>query len=118
MDDILKQIEKILRRGKPVGTAGVKYLEEAFAYLLDNISDGGGAVESVNGMTGEVVLDASDVGAATSVQGALADTAVQPSAIEDMVESEDISTIVALTQTAYDAIPVPDANTFYIITGP
>lgn len=35
-------------------------------------------VDSVNGQTGAVVLDAADVGAATSAQGALADTAVQP----------------------------------------
>lgn len=39
---------------------------------------GGGAVDSVNGQTGTVTLDAGDVGAATSAQGALADTAVQP----------------------------------------
>ena len=39
---------------------------------------GGGAVDSVNGKTGAVVLSASDVGAATSAQGAKADTAVQP----------------------------------------
>lgn len=39
---------------------------------------GGGAVASVNGQTGAVVLDAADVGAATAAQGALADTATQP----------------------------------------
>ena len=38
---------------------------------------GGGAVASVNGKTGAVVLSAGDVGAATSAQGALAATAVQ-----------------------------------------
>jgi hypothetical protein len=42
---------------------------------------GGGAVDSVNGETGVVVLDAADVGAATAAQGALADTAVQPAAL-------------------------------------
>ena len=42
---------------------------------------GGGAVDSVNGKTGDVVLSASDVGAATTAQGAKADTAVQPSAL-------------------------------------
>ena len=36
------------------------------------------AVSSVNGNTGAVVLDASDVGAATAAQGALADSATQP----------------------------------------
>ena len=43
-----------------------------------------GEVTSVNNKTGTVVLTASDVGAATSAQGALADTAVQPAAIADM----------------------------------
>lgn len=42
------------------------------------ITGGGtGAVDSVNGQTGVVVLDASDIGAATVVQGATADTAIQ-----------------------------------------
>lgn len=36
------------------------------------------SVSSVNSMIGAVVLDASDVGAATTAQGAKADTAVQP----------------------------------------
>ena len=36
------------------------------------------AVSSVNGQTGDVVLDAGDVGAATAAQGALADSATQP----------------------------------------
>jgi hypothetical protein len=44
------------------------------------------AVLSVNGETGAVSLDAADVGAATSAQGALADTAVQP--------GDDISDLV------------------------
>ena len=39
---------------------------------------GGGAVDSVNNKTGVVVLDAADVGAATTAQGATADTALQP----------------------------------------
>lgn len=42
---------------------------------------GGGAVDSVNGKTGVVVLSASDVGAATTAQGAKADTAVQPAGL-------------------------------------
>lgn len=40
-------------------------------------SDQKGQVASVNGQTGTVVLTASDVGAATAAQGALADTAIQ-----------------------------------------
>lgn len=42
---------------------------------------GSGAVTSVNGKTGVVVLDPTDIGAATSAQGAKADTAVQPSGL-------------------------------------
>ena len=38
----------------------------------------GGAVDSVNGEVGAVVLDASDVGAATAAQGTKADSALQP----------------------------------------
>jgi len=46
---------------------------------LDGIEAGAqaNAVTSVNGFTGTVVLGAGDVGAATTAQGALADTAVQ-----------------------------------------
>ena len=39
---------------------------------------GDSPVTSVNGEVGAVVLDATDVGAATAAQGALADTALQP----------------------------------------
>ena len=39
---------------------------------------GGGAVDSVNNKTGVVVLNAADVGAATTAQGATADSALQP----------------------------------------
>lgn len=42
---------------------------------------GSGAVASVNGKTGVVVLDPTDVGAATSAQGDKADTAVQPAGL-------------------------------------
>ena len=38
-------------------------------------------VDSVNGQTGTVVLDASDVGAATAAQGAKADSAIQPGTV-------------------------------------
>jgi len=49
--------------------------------FVDSGAGGGGAVASVNGETGVVVLSAADVGAATTVQGAKADTAVQPGAL-------------------------------------
>jgi len=44
-------------------------------------------VASVNGKSGVVVLDAADVGAATAAQGALADSAVQPSDLADVATS-------------------------------
>lgn len=53
------------------------------------VSSGGGAVDSVNGQTGVVVLDAADVGAATTAQGALAESALQPSAIGTSVQAYD-----------------------------
>lgn len=46
-------------------------------YSIDP-TGGGGAVDSVNGQTGVVVLTAASVGAATAAQGATADSAVQP----------------------------------------
>jgi hypothetical protein len=48
---------------------------------------GGGAVASVNGKTGTVTLSASDVGAATTAQGAKADSAVQPVALSAVATS-------------------------------
>lgn len=98
-------------------------------------------VESVNGQTGAVVLDAADVGAATSAQGVLADSATQPGdlatvatsgsytdlsnqpAIPDSaddigaVAGTGITDIVALTQTSYDGLGVKDPSTLYVITG-
>jgi hypothetical protein len=52
-------------------------------------SGGGGAVDSVNGETGVVVLDAADVGAATSAQGSLADSAVQPGDLATVATTGD-----------------------------
>jgi microcystin-dependent protein len=46
----------------------------------------GGSVDSVNGQTGVVVLDAADVGAATAAQGSLADSALQ--------SGDNVSTLV------------------------
>lgn len=55
----------------------------------------GGAVDSVNGQTGAVVLDAADVGAATAGQGSLADTALQPGDLSGMADLEDIAALQA-----------------------
>lgn len=48
---------------------------------------GGGAVDSVNTKTGVVVLNAVDVGAATTAQGARANTAVQPADLSAVATS-------------------------------
>lgn len=53
---------------------------------------------------------------ATDEQGALADTAVQPAAIVNMVTSLDLFVIDQMTQAEYDAI-TPDPNTLYVIVG-
>jgi hypothetical protein len=53
---------------------------------------GTGAVDSVNGQTGTVTLSAADVGAATAAQGALADTAVQPEALDVKVDKATTAT--------------------------
>jgi len=60
----------------------------------------GGAVDSVNGKTGVVVLDAGDVGAvATDTSG-----------------SSDVLAIWGGTQAEYIAIVSPTATTLYVIT--
>lgn len=62
--------------------------------------DSGGAVDSVNGQTGTVVLAAADVGAApagdyaSGAQGAKADTAVQPEDLADVATSGKYSDLI------------------------
>ena len=52
----------------------------------------GSAVTSINTQVGDVVLGASDVGAATAAQGSKADSAVQPTDSIDILADVDIST--------------------------
>lgn len=59
---------------------------------------GGDTVTSVNGNTGDVVLAAADVGAATTAQGALASTAVQPA---DLTEASVASAATLTTTRAF-----------------
>ena len=77
---------------------------------------GGGAVDSVNGKTGVVVLNAADVGAATAAQGTKADSAVQPAAIAAKVGSDGTVKNWVAVATVADLPPVGDATTFYIVT--
>ena len=75
--------------GGPVLTAS-QYAElSARIDALGSGSGGTGAVSSVNGKTGAVTLNAADVGAATTAQGAKADTAVQPAGITNVIREGD-----------------------------
>src|SRR5690606_14235991 len=63
-----------LRQSSSATPVGV----DANGFLVKTSGGSGDVVTSVNGETGDVTLDASSVGAATTEQGELADTAVQP----------------------------------------
>lgn len=90
--------------------------DDGLAWIVPD--SGGGDVASVNGKTGTVVLDAtdvgarpddwtpdlsgyattadipttpSDIGAATATQGALADTAVQPATLDDYATADELT---------------------------
>ena len=73
-------------------------------------------ITSYNALTDKPTLgtaaDNDETDFATAAQGALADTSVQQDG------SGSITTITAVTQSAHDALAPPDANTFYVITGP
>lgn len=61
------------------------------------------SVDSVNGQTGVVVLTAADVGAATTAQGALADTALQQASnLSDLVSAPTARTNLGLGTAALD----------------
>lgn len=100
--------------GGPVLTAS-QYAE--LTARIDGIVVEAGGVSSVNGQTGAVTLDAADVGAlpdstpipstpadigaATAAQGALADTAVQPADVTDVIREGDARLTDARTPTSH-----------------
>ncbi len=70
-------------------------------------------VVSVNSQTGEVVLNAADVGAATTAQGATADSAIQPGDDNTVlnnaagyITAEDIPTLDYVPLGSWAALPV------------
>jgi len=71
---------------------------------------GGGAVDSVNGKTGDVVLSASDVGAATTAQGTKADTAVQPAALAGKMGTETPTTFWGVFAVGSEPTPPADGK--------
>lgn len=90
---------------------------------------GGGAVDSVNGQTGVVVLDADDISdAATTNKFTTAADISKLSGIASGAEvntidsdptgvtgADQVTNVMSLTQSEFDAI-TPNASTFYIIT--
>lgn len=76
------------------------------------VAESGSTARSSLGLGSAATEDSSAF--ATAAQGMLADSAVQPAAITDMVEGDGITDIVALTQTEYDGL-TPDATTLYVI---
>ena len=74
---------------------------------------GGGAVDSVNGATGVVVLDADDLAdGASNVMMTTAERAI----VAGAVTSTTINEIVSLSQAAYDLLSPPDPAILYVIT--
>ena len=92
-------------------------------------SGGGGAVDSVNGETGNVVLDGTDIelvnGGIVTVTEAISDISTEVTNLEtnkvnsvltgEPTGSDKILNIVSLTQAEYDA-GTPIATTLYNIT--
>ena len=65
------------------------------AYMAANPPTSTAGVVSLNGQTGNVTLSAADVGAASAAQGAKADTAVQPGALDALATKQELTTGLA-----------------------
>jgi len=95
------QIDNLDLSGTPYDDTEIKEDISGLQDQIDNLpTDGGGAVDSVNGQTGVVVLDASDV-------GALPDTYTAPSAPVDSVNGKT----GAVSLSASDVGALPDSYT-------
>lgn len=81
LDWILTKVKNILRFVPDDGSVGQILRRTAHGAEWSDEQGGGGAVNSVNGQTGDVVLDASDV-------GALPDTTVIPTKTSDLVNDD------------------------------
>jgi len=93
------QIDNLDLSGTPYDDTEIKEDISGLQDQIDNLpTDGGGAVDSVNGQTGVVVLDASDV-------GALPDTYTAPSAPVDSVNGQT----GAVSLSASDVGALPDS---------
>ncbi len=98
---------------------GVVLIDPGTGLPYKAVGGGGGAVDSVNGKTGVVVLSASDVGLGnvdnTSDANKPVSTA-QAAAINAKVGSDGTVKNWVAVATVADLPPVGDATTFYIVT--
>jgi hypothetical protein len=83
------------------------------AQEVADLAAGEAAVQSVNGQTGEVTLAAADVGAATTAQGTLADSAVQPADLGNVSALSVPTTDPADGETIWS-----DGGTLKVASGP
>jgi hypothetical protein len=60
--------------------------------------------------------DATGGGIVLNVDGTVEIDQLTNAALQAAVQSDDVTNIVVLTQAEYDAIPVPDPATLYVIT--
>lgn len=117
--------------------------EGQISITRENVVLGGGAVDSVNGQTGDVVLttadleNTSDYQTGSEVEGAISQAIsgiVVPTKTSDLtndgadgsstyVEASELATrldglsLKSISQADYDALTTKDANTLYVITG-
>lgn len=73
----LTEFDAYGRRAKQGAATTTDLAEGTNLYYTDERASAAAPVQSVNGQTGDISLDAADVGAATAAQGAKADTALQ-----------------------------------------
>ena len=109
LDWLLGKIKNMLRFLPDDGAVGQILRRTAHGAEWSDEQGGGGAVNSVNGQTGTVVLDAADV-------GALPDTTVIPSSTSDLVNDSGFITAAGAPvqsvngQTGTVTISVPDST--------
>lgn len=90
--------------------------EERININRENVVLGGGAVNSVNGQTGDVVLttadleNTSDYQTGSEVEGAISQ------AISEIVARLDGLSLKSISQADYDALTTKDPNTLYVIS--
>lgn len=89
---------------------------EEFEVEFDEVTNIGGAVNSVNGKTGDVELTTDDLENTSGYQtGSEVEDAINQ-AISEIVARLDGLSLKSISQADYDALTTKDANTLYVIT--